>query len=70
MEELISDEHAKIMRTLGPWEDGDTYRLGGGRFAEYHSRKRAFYVREKDTHLGIVPRSEVLGRHSDSKERR
>lgn len=62
MSDLISEEHVKTMRSLGPWEDGDTYRLGKGRFAEYDARKRAFIVRENGERLGTVPKSEILGR--------
>lgn len=66
MEELISKDHIKTMRSLSPWEDGDTYVLGPGKLAEYDSRKRQFVIREKrdgDTVvLGQISRAEILGK--------
>lgn len=61
-EDLISKEHAKVMRTIGPWEDGDLYNLGGGIVAEYAHRKRLFVVREKGSVIGEVGFDKVMGK--------
>lgn len=61
-EDFISKEHANMMRSLSPWEDGDTYPLGNGRLAEYDHRGRVFIILEGGKRIGEVPKSAIFRR--------
>jgi hypothetical protein len=54
-ENLIPENIASLIRAANEWEDGDVWALGGGRTAEYHSRRQVFTISEKGVVVGEVP---------------
>jgi len=57
---LIPVSVARMIRAEGSFSDGDIWRLGDGRFAEYDYSRSLFLIKEKGEVIGEVTLRAVL----------